>query len=61
MLCISPCLLFPSTTDVYETEVFSWVTNPDSLSSSILVEILTGCEIYYVCELCFLPSPKMVL
>ena len=43
MLCISPCLLFPSTTDVYETEVFSWVTNPDSLSSSNLVEVLTGC------------------
>ena len=45
----SPCLLFPSSTDVHETEVFSWVTNPDGLSS-ISVVIRSGCEIYFVCK-----------
>ena len=40
---------FPYSTDVYETEVFSRVTNPDSLSS-ISVVILDGFEKYSVCE-----------
>ena len=54
----SPRLLFLS---VYETEVFSWATNPDPLSP-ISVVLHPGCVKYTLCaNMCFLSEPRMVL
>jgi hypothetical protein len=55
------CTLFTTCvyiTDVYAFKVsFGWVTNPEAIPFSSL--ILSGCEIYSVCETVLSSSSKM--
>ena len=49
---------FPFSTNVYEPRYsLGWWTQIHSIS----IVIFTGCEIYSVCEMSFLPSSKMVM